>query len=71
MSKKLVFKLNELMGKHKIRSMRQLADETGISRITLTKIYEGKSTRVDANTLITLCEYFDCELTDLMEMVDE
>lgn len=67
MERKLVFKLNELMGKHKIRSIRALSEATGLNRITLTKIYEGKSQRIDANTVTILCEYFNCTLNDLMD----
>ncbi|MED4083901.1 helix-turn-helix transcriptional regulator [Halalkalibacterium halodurans] len=73
MERKLVTKLSELMGKHKIRSIKALSEETGISRITLTKLYEGKSTRFDAHTIKTLCDYFNCSINDLidLEYVDE
>ncbi len=70
MGKRLVFKLNELMGKHKIRSIHALSKETGLSRITLTKIYDGESQRIDANTILVLTEYFNCTLNDLIDIVE-
>ncbi|GGJ48878.1 helix-turn-helix domain-containing protein [Virgibacillus salexigens] len=69
--KTIKFKLNELMGKHRIRSIRKLSDETGINRYTLSKMYNNELSRMDAQTLSTLCNFFDCELHELIDLTDE
>lgn len=69
--KKVKFKLHILMGKHKIRSISQLSKETGLSRPTLTKIYDNETFRVEFETIEKLCEYFDCDVVDLMNLEKE
>lgn len=43
--KKVTFKLNELMGKHRVRSIRKLSEDTGINRATLSRMYDNELTR--------------------------
>ncbi|MEN2765739.1 helix-turn-helix domain-containing protein [Ornithinibacillus xuwenensis] len=69
--KKVTFKLNELMGKHRVRSIRKLSEDTGINRYTLSKMYDNELTRMDAATLSTLCNYFGCELHELIDLTDK
>lgn len=54
------------MGEHKIRSISQLSKETGLSRPTLTKIYDNETNRIEFETIEKLCTFFDCEIDDLM-----
>jgi putative transcriptional regulator len=63
---KVKFRLHILMGEHKIRSISQLSKETGLSRPTLTKIYENETFRVEFETVEKLCDFFDCDISDLM-----
>lgn len=63
---KVKFKLHILMGEHKIRSISQLSKETGLSRPTLTKIYDNETNRIEFETIEKLCTFFDCEIDDLM-----
>ncbi|KWX71585.1 Cro/Cl family transcriptional regulator [Paenibacillus riograndensis] len=60
-------KLHILMGHKKIKSIRQLAEETSITRLSLTKLYNGESKGIEFNTLNTLCKYFDCDICDILE----
>jgi putative transcriptional regulator len=60
-------RLHILMGQHKIRSIRQLSEETKISRLALTKLYDGKGKGIEWNTLATLCRFFKCAIGDLLE----
>ena len=63
---KVKFRLHILMGEHKIRSISQLSKETGLSRPTLTKIYDNETNRIEFETIEKLCTFFDCEIDDLM-----
>lgn len=59
-------RLHILMGEKKIRSIRQLSEETKVSRLSLTKLYDGISKGIEFETLETLCVYFGCEIGDLI-----
>jgi len=64
-------KLHELMGREKIKSILQLSDLTGISRASLTRIYNDSATGVELATLNKLCEHFNCQLGDLLEYIPD
>lgn len=40
---------------------------TGISATTLTSYARNRVTRFDESTLVTLCEWLECDLSDLIE----
>ena len=67
----IVSKLHVQMGIHKIKSIRQLSEETKISRLSLTRLYDGKAKGVEFDTLNTLCAFFNCSLSDLIEYVPD
>ena len=59
--------------------IQELAKEKGISKTKLckeldmqyghfNKYYEDKFQRIDANLIIKLCEYFECGISDLLEI---
>lgn len=58
--------LHVLMGTYKIKSIRQLSEATGISRLSLTKIYDGEGKGIEYATLDTLCRYFKCDVGDIL-----
>jgi putative transcriptional regulator len=62
-------KLHILMGQHKIKSILQLSEQTKISRASLTRIYNDSAKGVELETLNTLCAFFNCALSDLLEYV--
>jgi len=64
-------KLHILMGTRKIKSIRQLSEETGISRLTLTKIYDMTGKGIEYDTINTLCKFFNCSLSELLEYVED
>jgi len=46
-----------------------LAVETGLSPTTVGKIYRGQFSRVDNNTIMVLCLYFELKtISDLIEI---
>ena len=59
--------------------IQELAEEKGISKTKLckdldmqfrnfNKYYNDKFQRIDANLIIKLCEYFQCGISDLLEI---
>jgi len=70
----IIYKLRELMQKKSLSDNKKInyqtiADATGISRNTLTRMVNGKVAPT-ADTLAKLCRYFGCSFDDLMEVVD-
>ncbi len=64
-------KLSELMGIHKVKSFSALEKETGITRKTLTKLYDGEGKGIEYDTLNKLCDYFKCQPGDLLEYLPD
>lgn len=58
--------LHILMGTNKIKSIRQLSELTGISRLSLTRIYDGDGKGIEYATLNTLCRHFQCSVCDIL-----
>ena len=50
-------------------NIQKLSEKSGISRTTLSKIYNDKATRIDFNTLDALCRALDCSVGDLLEYI--
>lgn len=71
MTKKIKSRLHILMGEKKIRSIHELSRLTGISRPTLTRLYNDESDRLDFGTITTLCDFFDVPLSELLTLVEE
>ncbi len=61
-------KLSESEQPSKRLNQRRLAKETAIAATTLNRLYNNEFTRVDVNTVETLCNYFGCEVGDLFVM---
>lgn len=52
-------------------TIEQFAFETKLALGTVRKWYKGHVDRFDSITLLTLCEYFECQPGDLLQIVDE
>ncbi|MGA3677839.1 helix-turn-helix domain-containing protein [Lysinibacillus agricola] len=66
--------LRILMAEHRIDGISELMEKSGLSRNAINRLYKGtdeemKSTNL--KTLITLCEVFECKLSDLLEFTPE
>lgn len=46
------------------------AEETGVGRSTISAYMNQGITNFNANTLISLCNYFGCKIGDLLEIVE-
>jgi len=69
--KMIKVRLSELMGIHKVKSFSYLEKQTGITRKTLTKLYDGEGKGIDYATLDTLCKFFNCSVGDILEYVPD
>ncbi len=70
------YRLMELMAERQFRegrrtSITELAELTGVSRVTLSKMINHRGYCTGTDTLDKLCDHFGCELADLAEYVRE
>jgi putative transcriptional regulator len=68
------YKLKELIAQKEFEDgqrlmVKDIAEETGINRMTLSKILNHKGYNTTTDKLDKLAEYFDCEIGDLVERV--
>ncbi len=56
------------MGERKL-NVSELARETGIPRSGIEALYKDEALRVELDAIDKLCDYFDCEISDLFERV--
>ena len=61
-------RLSRLMGEKRVRII-DVARATGISRNMLSKLYYDRAQRVDLVDVAKLCEYLNCSVGDLFEIV--
>lgn len=62
--------LRILMAKHKM-SIQDVHDKTGLSRTTISKLYNETSAKIGFDTIVTLCKLFDCDIADLLYMEED
>ena len=70
------FRLMELIAEKQFRegrrtSITELAEQSGVSRVTLSKMINHRGYCTGTDTLDKLCDHFDCELAELAEYVRE
>lgn len=70
------FKLKEALAKKEFFegrriTLKEVAEQTGINRMTLTKINTQQNYSTSTDTLNKLCEYFGCKIEELVEFVSE
>ncbi|MCH8493005.1 MAG: helix-turn-helix transcriptional regulator [Idiomarina sp.] len=59
----------ELLGARKLK-ISDVVRETGINRSTLTRLYHETTSRIDFETLETLCRFLECDVGELLKVVD-
>lgn len=70
----IVCNLRILMAKNKIDSVQELINRSGLSRNAINRLYKGNDEEIKSTTLktlITLCNVFNCKLSDLLEYVPD
>lgn len=70
------FKLAEQIEKKQFSESRRItvqevAEATGVNRMTLSKILNHKGYSTGTDILDRLCAYFDCRIEDLVEHVSD
>jgi putative transcriptional regulator len=61
-------RLSRLMGEKRVRII-DVARATGISRNMLSKLYYDRARRIDLVDVAKLCNYLNCSVGDLFEIV--
>ncbi|MGC9385898.1 MAG: helix-turn-helix domain-containing protein [Hydrogenovibrio sp.] len=62
--------LSTLMGQRKLK-ISDVSRDTGIHRNTISLLYKEEATRIELKVVEQLCRYFDCEIGEFFEIVDE
>lgn len=57
--------LRVLMAKNKL-NIKDVHEATGLSRTTISKLYNEESTQIGLETIAKLCELLNCEVGDLL-----
>ena len=65
-----LFKLDDLLQENNI-SINQLMRDTNTDFKVLKRIMTGELTRFDIFVVARLCDYFKCEITDIIEYISE
>lgn len=63
--------LRLLMAKKGVRTMVELEEKSGVSRQVLDRFDKDKSKRLDFDTIVKLCKFFDCEVGDLLYLEEK
>lgn len=58
--------LSKLMGENKV-NIQTIHEETGLNRNTISNLYHEKVSRIDFSTIDKLCDFFNCEVGELLE----
>jgi putative transcriptional regulator len=61
-------RLSRLMGEKRVRII-DVSRATGISRNMLSKLYYDRARRVNLTDIAKLCNYLECSVADLFEIV--
>lgn len=62
--------LSRLLGEHKMR-ISDLAEKTGLHRNGLSRLYNEETDGIKFQTLELICKALDCQISDLIEIIDE
>lgn len=70
------FKLKEMIAEKEFQTgrhitIKEVSEETGINRITLSKILNQPGHSTTTETIDRLCKYFECSVEDLMKYIPE
>jgi putative transcriptional regulator len=71
MTKVIKTNLAELRFKHGRISQKKVSEATGIGQKTLSALETSASKGIEFNTLLRLCEFFNCNPGDLLQICDE
>lgn len=59
--------LSRMMGERRLK-IADLTRETGLNRGTISRLYHESAVRVEFTVLEKLCNFFECEIGELLEI---
>lgn len=62
----ITVKLYELIWQNKVKGY-QVAEATNLSKATISKLVQGENIDVKLSTINKLCNYFKCDIKDIIE----
>jgi len=62
--------LSRLLGEKRMK-ISELAEKTGLHRNGLSRLYNEETDGIKFDTLEKVCKALNCEISDLIEIVDE
>ncbi|MBT2627196.1 helix-turn-helix transcriptional regulator [Bacillus sp. ISL-32] len=62
--------LSRLMGERKL-NIAEVSRKTGLHRNGITKLYYEETDGIKFDTLEKLCKALECEITDLIEIIED
>lgn len=62
--------LSRLMGERRLKVV-DVAREIGVHRNSITLLYNDTANRVELSTVNALCKFFECEVGELFEFIDD
>ena len=62
----IIVKLHELIWQNRVKGY-QVAEATDLSKATISKLVKGEDIDVKLSTINKLCNYFKCDLKDIIE----
>ncbi len=69
--RKLKVNIYPLMAAKDIRTVTELASEIGMSSKALYGIMNGKTKRIDFETITKLCSFFSCDICQLLTLEEK
>lgn len=51
-------------------NIQDVSDATGLSRKSISKLYNETSIQITFDVIARLCVYFNCEVNDLLELAE-
>jgi putative transcriptional regulator len=51
-------------------SIQEVHEKTGLSRTTISKLYNETSAKIGLDTIAALCDLFNCKVSDLLYLED-
>lgn len=70
MQKRIYLRINELLNEKEI-SKNKICKDLDLPRGNFNRYCRGEFQRIDTNLLIKLCDYFECEIKDLIVIVNQ
>lgn len=59
-------RLLEVMGKKNVRTIKEVAERTGLSRNAISRVINDQTHRMHTDTIAKICVGLDCEIGELL-----